>query len=173
MNNPLENVKAKVAGIAGAVGARAKGLKGVFLKLAEQHHELGSLLATAEGTKDFTKRAELWSKIRRELVSHEQAELLQVYPILDDYEVTRDIVRRHTEEATELETAVRELDGIGFQADEWHPALVRLIALVKAHVELEEEEFFPRAQDAIGDDAAREPETPYARAQQLALERIG
>jgi hypothetical protein len=173
MNNPLEQVKAKVAGISGAVEARVKGLKGVFMKLAEQHHEVASLLSTAESTEDYTKRAELWSQIRRELVSHEQAELLSVYPILEDYEATRDIVRRHTEEAGELEAAVRELDGIGFQSDAWRPSLERLIALVKAHVELEEEQFFPRAQETLGDDAARELETPFTRAKQLALEKLG
>jgi hypothetical protein len=173
MNNPLEQVKAKVAGISGAVEARVKGLKGVFTKLAEQHHEVASLLSAAESTEDFTKRAELWHQIRRELVAHEQAELVSVYPILEDYEITRDIVRRHTEDAGELEAAVRELDGIGFQAEAWLPALQRLTALVKAHAELEEEQFFPRAQEALGDDAARELETSFARAQQLALEKLG
>jgi hypothetical protein len=49
----------------------------------------------------------------------------------------------------------------------------RLVALVKAHVELEEEEFFPRAQEAIGDAAARELETPFSRAKQLAMEKLG
>jgi hypothetical protein len=99
--------------------------------------------------------------------------MLQVYPILDEYETTRDIVRIHSEDAGQLESAVRELDRVGFQSAEWPSALERLIALVKAHAELEEEQLFPRAQEAIGDDAARELETPFTRAQQLALERLG
>jgi hemerythrin superfamily protein len=173
MANPIEHVRAKVAGITGAVEARVKGLKGVFMKLAEQHHQVSSLLTAAANTDDYTKRAELWSRARRELVSHEQAEMLQVYPILDEYETTRDIVRIHSEDAGQLESAVRELDRVGFQSAEWPSALERLIALVKAHAELEEEQLFPRAQEAIGDDAARELETPFTRAQQLALERLG
>jgi iron-sulfur cluster repair protein YtfE (RIC family) len=173
MANPVEHVKAKVAGITGAVEARFKGLKGVFMKLAEQHHAVSSLLSDAEKTDDFTRRAALWAEIRRELVSHEQAELLQVYPVLEDYETTREIAHQHTEAAAELEAAVQELDSIGFQSDAWQPALERLIARVQAHVELEEEQLFPRAQEALGDEAARELEGPFERARELALARLG
>jgi hemerythrin superfamily protein len=173
MANSVEHVKAKVAGITGAVEARFKGLKGVFTKLAEQHHQVSSLLSALEKTDDLTRRAALWAEIRRELVSHEQAELVQVYPVLEDYETTREIAHRHTEAASELEAAVQELDGIGFQSDAWRPALERLIAKVRAHVELEEEQLFPRAQEALGDDAARELEAPFERAKELALERLG
>jgi hemerythrin superfamily protein len=173
MANPVEHIKAKVAGISGAAEARFKGLKGVFTKLAEQHRQVSSLLSTIEKTDDLTRRAALWAEIRRELVSHEQAELLQVYPILEDYETTREIARLHTQAAGELETAVQELDGIGFQSDAWQPALERLIQKVRAHVELEEEQFFPRAQEILGDDVARELEVPFERAKELALQRLG
>jgi hypothetical protein len=173
MANPVEHVKAKVAGMAGAVEARMKGLKGVFGKLAEQHHEVSSLLETAQETDDYTKRAKLWSDIRRELVSHEQAELMQVYPVVAEYETAKDISLQHNEEAGKLEAAVRELDGIGYQSDEWLPALKRLVELVRTHVELEEEEFFPRAQEAMGEEAARELEGPFLRAKKLAEERLG
>jgi hypothetical protein len=71
MPNPVENVVAKAVGKAAAVEARLKGLKGVFMKLAEQHHQVASLLARAESTEDFTVRASLWRQIRKELVSHE------------------------------------------------------------------------------------------------------
>jgi hemerythrin superfamily protein len=173
MANPVEHIKAKVAGISGAAEARFKGLKGVFTKLAEQHHQVSSLLSTIEKTDDLTRRAALWAEIRRELVSHEQAELLQVYPLLEDYETTREIARLHTQAAGELETAVQELDGIGFQSDAWQPALERLIGKVRAHVELEEEQLFPRAQEILGDDVARELEVPFERAKELALQRLG
>lgn len=173
MANPIEHVKAKVAGITGGVEARVKGLRGVFAKLAEQHREVSSLLGALKGVDDHTRRAQLWLDVRRELVSHEQAEMLQVYPVLEDYEITRDIVQRHAEDATLLEAVVRELDRTGYQSDEWTSSLERLIALVKAHVELEEEELFPRAQEAMGDAAARELEVPFARAKQLAMEKLG
>jgi hemerythrin superfamily protein len=173
MANPVEHIKAKVAGISGAAEARFKGLKGVFTKLAEQHHQVSSLLSTIEKTDDLTRRAALWAEIRRELVSHEQAELLQVYPLLEDYETTREIARLHTQAAGELETAVQELDGIGFQSDAWQPALERLIEKVRAHVELEEEQLFPRAQEILGDDVARELEVPFERAKELALQQLG
>lgn len=173
MTNPVEHVKAKVAGMAGAVEARMKGLKGVFRKLSEQHHEVSSLLATAVETDDYTKRAALWADIRRELVSHEQAELLQVYPVIEEHEITKDIGHRHTESAGELEAAVRELDGLGFQSDAWRAGAERLLVIVREHARVEEEEFFPRAQEALGEQVAQALEPSFTRAKALAAERLG
>ena len=89
MSNPFQDLVAKVTGKAAGVEARAKGLKGVFRKLAEQHHEVGSLLASAQKADD---PAGLWQRIRTELVSHEQAELVEIYPVLVANERTIDRV---------------------------------------------------------------------------------
>jgi hemerythrin HHE cation binding domain-containing protein len=172
MPNPIQNAVAKVAGKAAGVEARLKGLKGVFAKLAEQHHEAGALLGSTESATDHTKRRELWQQVRKELMSHEQGELLEIYPVLEGYDATREIARRHADHASELEGLIRQVDAIGVQSDAWRPALERLIAKVKEHVEKEETEFFPRAQEALGDDAARQLEKPFLRAQEMAKERL-
>ena len=52
MPNPIEKMAAKGAGKVAAIGARAKGLTGVFNTLAEQHHEAAVLLKRAEGVDD-------------------------------------------------------------------------------------------------------------------------
>jgi hemerythrin superfamily protein len=172
MPNPIQNAVAKVAGKAAGMEARLKGLRGVFAKLAEQHHEVGALLATAESTADHTTRRELWQKIRKELMAHEQAELLEIYPVLEGYEATREIARRHADHASELEGLIRQVDAIGVQSDAWRPAVERLTAKVKDHVEKEETEFFPRAQEALGDEAARQLETPFLRAQETIKQKL-
>jgi len=172
MPNPIQNAVAKVAGKTAGIEARLKGLKGVFAKLAEQHHEAGALLSSAESATDHTTRRELWQEIRKALMSHEQAELLEVYPVLEGYDATREIARRHADHAGELEGLIRQVDAIGAQSDAWRPALERLIAKVKEHVEKEEQDFFPRAQEALGDDAAKQLETPFLRAQEMAKQRI-
>ena len=91
MPNPIENIAAKAAGKVGAIEAMAKGLNGVFVTLAEQHHEACVLLSRAEGTKDAEKRRELWTEIKKQLVSHERAELAEVYPALGSDSRTEDI----------------------------------------------------------------------------------
>jgi hypothetical protein len=173
MPNTVENFVAKTVGKSAALEARLKGLKGVFTKLAEQHHMVGSLLQRAENADDFTTRASLWREIRKELVSHEQGELLEIYPALSQVESVQDIAAAHANDAAELEASIRDVDAIAFQSEEWRPALRRLIEKVKEHVELEERDFFPKAQHAIGADAAAQLLAPFERAKAMAASRLG
>lgn len=170
--NPIQNAVAKVAGKAGGIEARLKGLRGVFAKLSEQHHEVAAMLSSAASAADHTTRRDLWQEIRKALVSHEQGELVAVYPVLESYDATREIARRHADHAGELEGLIRQVDAIGVQSDAWRPALERLIAKVTEHVEKEEKDFFPRAEEALGDEAARQLEEPFLRAQAAAKERL-
>jgi len=173
MSNPMQNVVAKAAGKAAAVEAHFKGLRGVFTKLAEQHHAVAALLTRALHTEELRERNELWTQIRKELISHEQGELLEVYPVLESYEAIRDIARRHAEHATELEDSIRELDVLGAGSVAWRPALERLSAIVKEHVALEEQELFPRAQEVVGEDVAKQLEQPFLRAKEMAAKAFG
>jgi len=147
-------------------------LRGVFAKLAEQHHEAGALLSSAEKATDYTTRRELWQEVRKALMAHEQSELLEIYPVLEGYDATREIARRHADHASELEGLIRQVDAIGTQSDAWRPALERLIAKVKEHVEKEEQDFFPRAEEALGDDMAKKLEQPFLRAYEMAKQRL-
>jgi len=173
MSNPMQNVVSKVAGKAAAAEAHFKGLRGVFTKLAEQHHAVAALLTRLVHTKELKEKNDLWTQIRKELISHEQGELLEVYPVLESYESTRELARRHAEHAGELEDAIAELDVIGPGSDAWGPALSRLIAIVKDHVELEEQVLFPRAEQALGGDVAKQLEASFLRAKAMAEKAFG
>jgi hemerythrin superfamily protein len=175
MPNPLETVAAKTAAKAANVGARAKGLTGVFAKLAEQHQEVSVLLKRAAGVDDVQKRRELWATLRRELLSHERGERQVVYPALEDLEDLanlQDIVQRHAEEADTLEAAIIEIDIAGCSSPNWPSHMQRLIALVQKHVDEEEDDFFPRAQEALGKDVARDLEDPFMAAKERQMESI-
>ena len=173
MSNQMQNVVSKMAGKAAAAEAHFRGLRGVFTKLAEQHHAVATLLTRALHVEGLRERNELWTEIRKELISHEQGELLEVYPVLESYEATRELARRHGDHANELEDAIADLDAIGAGAPAWKPALERLIAIVKEHVALEEQELFPRAQQALGDEAARQLERAFLRAKEMAARAFG
>jgi hemerythrin-like domain-containing protein len=144
----------------------------VFTKLAEQHREAASLLSRADSTTDVAKRRDLWRELKKQLISHERAELSEIYPLLASYQATRDIVRRHATEAATLESTIMQLDAMNFDTPAWKPTLEKLIALVKRHVAEEESEFFPRAQETLGDDAAKELEETFLRAQQREMTEI-
>lgn len=172
MPNAIETLGAKVAGTAGAVAARARGLTGVFNKLAEQHKEVAALLQRAEVASEPEKRQDLWSKIRVELLSHEQGELREVYPAFDKHVSLRDIVEEHSDDADLLESAIKEIDGIDFASDAWPLALKRLITAVQQHVEEEEKEFFPRAQDVLAKNETKGLEQRFLAAQESVKKQL-
>jgi len=161
MPNPVEEAAAKGAGMAAAVAARAKGLTGVFNKLAEQHKEAAVLLKRAASTDDAEKREDLWRTIRRELLSHEKAELNTVYPAFNQDAALSDIPRRHNEQVPELEAAIAAIDNAGYSARNWTSLIEQLSALVQHHAEEEETKFFPRAEEALGKKVTADLEQPF------------
>jgi hypothetical protein len=173
MANPIQNAVGRVTGKPVAVETGTQGLRGVFAKLAEQHREVTTLLSIAVCTSDVAKRRKLWQEIRRELIVHEQAELLEIYPLLEANDATRDIARRHTAHAADVEQLIDEVDAVGVEAEGWQSALEGLIARVEEHIEKEENEFFPRAQQALGNDATRQLERPFLRAKEMAATMFG
>jgi hemerythrin HHE cation binding domain-containing protein len=172
MPNAMESLSAKIAGTAGAAAARAKGLTGVFNKLAEQHKEAAALLKRAETTSDPEKRRDLWTKIRVELMSHEQGELREVYPAFDKHVSLRDIVEEHADDADLLESTIKELDEIDTASEAWPVTLKRLIAAVQRHAEEEEGEFFPRAQDVLGKNETRSLEERFTAVQESVKKQL-
>ena len=159
MPNPMDQVISKGAGLVNEIKARLDGLVGVFNTLAEQHGEAGALLKLARG--DIDKRAELWPAIRAALRAHEQGELREVYPVLDNYPELQTLVKRHDTEASQLSQTVDQMDALNPRSVEFETLLNKLIGLIKAHVEEEEKHIFPTAQTVIGEDRAREIEPKF------------
>lgn len=136
-----------------AVKARLSGLVGVFKTLAEQHGEVTALLESARLSDDkFTR---LWPTIRRELLSHEQAELREVFPVVRAHEATRQLADHHDAEAAEIEQLIASIDQLMLGSPERRELFQRLIDTVVDHAREEESDIFPKAQDAIGKTEAQ------------------
>lgn len=172
MPNTVETFAAKTAGKAAGLRARAQGLVGVFNVLAQQHEQAASLLSRAQHADDPAKRRDLWLQVRCELICHERAELTTVYPVIEENPASADIARDHAESARELEAAMANVDALGYESSSWESSLQSVIDLVQRHVEQEEKEFFPRAQDTIGKDAAHALERPFLAAQQQCMSQM-
>lgn len=166
MANPIEQIATKVMGTVKAVEAGFKGLRGVFLHLAEEHGEVGSLMKRVSKTTDPKVRREHFPHIRAELLSHEKGELAEVYGVLANYEQLREVVLTHNEEAHALEKAIADVDAIDFASEEWGTSFNRLLGLVEAHVEEEENDFFPKAQEVIDEEESKQILTRYEAAKQ-------
>jgi hypothetical protein len=159
MPNRMDSIISKGAGAVKAVEARLHGLGGVFKTLSEEHGEVGALLRRVK--RDPSRRGELWPKIRQELVSHEKAELREVYPVLREYDQLRVIAERHQTEADQLSALIDRIHATEMTTATWGQMFDELIDMVDQHVKLEEGEIFPRAQEAIGASRAKELEVRF------------
>jgi len=155
MPNPVENTASKVMGAAKDIKATFKGLTGVFKHLMEEHGKVGALLLRVKASSNEEVRAELYPTIRRELLAHEKGELTAVYPVLVTFAETAGIAAEHSREAQELEAAIAAVDRLSFSDTSWAPTFEHLVELVMSHVKQEESEYFPKAQEVIGEDAAK------------------
>jgi hypothetical protein len=99
--------------------------------------------------------------IRASLRAHEQAELEEIYPVLEQHEGLQIYVRRHDAEATELATTIDQLDRVGPTSTHFGPLLDRLILLVDAHVAEEEKQIFPAALAVLGGERSKELDKPF------------
>ncbi len=156
MANPIEQIANKAMGTMKAVTAGFKGLRGVFLHLAEEHGEVGAVMKRVSKSSDAQVRREHFPHIRAELLSHEKGELSEVYGVLANYEQLRGVVLEHNDQAHTLEKAIADVDAQDFASEEWGACFDRLFLLVQAHVETEENDFFPKAQQVIDEDESKQ-----------------
>ena len=151
MSHKLEELAAKAVGTIKAAKATIERLSGVFRHLEREHGEVSALLMRLNMSKDPETRSELWQTIRKELLSHEQAERTQVYPVFKEDPETRLMAIEHERDASDLEAAISVMDALGTDSPDWQPSLQRLIELVQEHVRDEEEEYFPIADRVFRD----------------------
>jgi len=155
MPTAVESTGSKLMGVAKDIKATFKGLTGVFKHLMEEHGKVGALLKRVNSSSEESVRAELYPTIRKELLAHEKGEVMAVYPALAQFAETRHIAAQHAREAKELQSAIAAVDALAFSDASWGPTFERLVMLVETHVEQEEDEFFPKAQEVIGEDEAK------------------
>ena len=172
MNKAMAETVAKGAGVAKAAGARLKGLFGVFNTLASQHAEAKSLLKRLANTDDRETQVELWPTLRAELISHERAELDEVYPVLERHGMLHEFVQRHRNGAEQLEAAIGEIDAASYATPEWTTRMRALETLVVAHAKEEEEQFFPRAEHVLESEIIKDLDQRYRAAQASVKEEV-
>jgi hypothetical protein len=170
MPTSMDSMIAKGTGAVKSVEARLHGLVGVFRTLSEQHGEVGALLKRVNGHAE--KRADLWPKIRQELVSHEKGELREVYPVLREFAETRALADRHETEAGELSALIDRINSTATASEDWGRFFEQLVQMVEHHVEEEERDIFPKAQQVIGAARAKEIEPKFLAAKRALAQTV-
>ncbi|MBK7862908.1 MAG: hemerythrin domain-containing protein [Archangiaceae bacterium] len=172
MPNPFEQLGAKGAGAVHQVSGAIKGLHGVFNTLVGQHAEASSLLERAKATRDPAKRADLWAKIRAELLSHEKAEVAVLYPAYRTYGRLVAFANEHDQESEALERAIAAVDEAPLISNVWLTELESLISLVLKHVDEEETQWFPEAAELMSKEETADLDQRFKAKKEALLEEI-
>lgn len=172
MPSAIEEAAANAAGKFAALQGTVRGLKGVFRRLAYEHKEAGVLLKRAGATTDLVKRSHLWTKVRDEMVAHEQAELKEVYPDFEAHPALIDVVAVHELEANEIQALVAQLNETPADSPDWLAVLETLEQRWGVHAAREEGQFFPRIQGFIANVRAEELEQRYAWTKNAILDEL-
>lgn len=163
---------ARHAGQSGAPSGEARALVGVFQTLVNEHRKAAELMQRIVH-QSAESRQQAWPILRRQLLSHDRAEELEVYAALEGYDGARDILEHHKLEAAELEGAINELDAVDYESDQWMAKLSDIVALFEDHVRDEETEYFFRMQQLLGEDRARELHERFVSAQREVVHSLG
>src|SRR6185437_15842170 len=124
------------------------------LELLKQDHEnVKRLFREAEAAQDGKRRKELFDQIETELEIHTHIEETVFYPAMEQHEELRDMVAEARDEHAEVKELLEDMENMSPDDEEFESSLQDLIDNVEHHAEEEEQEMFPKAQEAVGDKA--------------------
>jgi hemerythrin superfamily protein len=172
MTNPAEELASKAMGAMKAGKATFEGLTGIFRRLAIEHGEVSALLLRVKSSSDPQVRAELFPKIRQELLAHERGELTVLYPAYREYPELAMIADKHDREAGQLEQMIGTVTATEYQDPAWESRFDALVDLVKRHVSEEENDFFPKGEKALG-ERTKSLELEFKEVKAAALKAAG
>jgi hemerythrin-like domain-containing protein len=140
-------------GKAKALKGVIEGLSGIFTTLMEEHGQISALLMRVRASSDPHVWRALLPTIREELLAHEHCELAVLYPVFRTHESTAQFARKHEREVSELEALVESLTEMEVEDPRWQRCFHELAMRVHKHVAEEENEFFPVARMAFGQES--------------------
>ncbi len=153
----------KAAGAAkGAVKALA-GYSGIFHHLAGEHAEVSTLMKRVSATADSagSERDELFAEIRRNLLAHAKGEEAEFYPVLREFDEIAALVGQCLSDHEKIEGLLDDLNVSDKSGSDWTRRFEQLVTAVDGHVDREEKELFPKANDLLEGQRAREIEQRY------------
>lgn len=172
MPGQVASAMSRGVGTVKAMEAAIRGLDGVFRTLARQHAEASALLRSAVSTEDISRRNGIWEGVRSDLLSHEGAELREIYSVLEEYAELQPLAREHAKDAEAMEELIEQIDLLDEADPEWPILLGDLIKMVEQHAYEEEREIFPKAQEVLGIMRAAELERPFLAAKERVMNEI-
>src|SRR5690242_16959382 len=122
-----------------------------FQLLKADHRKVAQLFEQLESA-DGRAKLQVFEQIRTELELHTLVEETIFYPALEKPKETHDLTLEAYEEHDVVKKLLRELSGTRTPNDEWEAQAKVLKENVEHHVEEEENELFPKAEDVLSED---------------------
>ena len=122
-----------------------------FQLLKADHQKVAQLFDQLESASGKAK-LQVFEQIKTELELHTHIEETIFYPAVEKPKETHDLTLEAYEEHDVVKKLLRELSGARTATDEWEAQAKVLRENVEHHVEEEENELFPKADDVLSDD---------------------
>ena len=122
-----------------------------FELLKTDHRKVEQLFSQLESA-NVKQKLEVFKQIKTELELHTHIEEKIFYPALEEPEETHDLALEAYEEHAVVKNLLKELGRAKTANDEWEAQAKVLQENVEHHVEEEENELFPKAESALGEE---------------------
>ena len=133
----------------------------IILDHAIQRDLIEQLLATEGDSED---RRHLFKRLKQELTIHADAEERHFYVPLIEIDRTQDDARHGIAEHHEIEELVEQVEEAEFDSSGWLKHAKNLADKVLHHLEEEEQDYFPKANEVLSDEQAEEMGDQYLNA---------
>lgn len=133
----------------------------IVLDHAIQRDLIEQLLATQGDSED---RRQLFKQLKQELSIHADAEERHFYVPLIEIDRTQDDARHGIAEHHEIEELVEQVEEAEFDSSSWLKHAKNLADKVLHHLEEEEQDYFPKANEVLSDEQAKEMGDQYLNA---------
>jgi hemerythrin-like domain-containing protein len=120
--------------------------------LKEDHREVESLISQLEGSADH----ETFGKIKNALKMHTKIEEEILYPAMEDFDETEELIDESYQEHDDVDRLLVEMSGTEPQSEDFQDLLAQLKDSIKHHVEEEENELFSNAESLLGAETLEE-----------------
>ena len=125
-----------------------------FTLLKNDHEKVAGLLEKIDATTERAAkgREDLFTQLKNELDVHARIEEEILYPVLEEYDETRDISLEAYEEHALVKQLLEELASAPKDDEHWTAKFTVLKENIEHHVEEEEGEMFKKARKVLSED---------------------
>ncbi len=131
------------------------------IELLKEDHQMARSLITELETADDQAgtdptQTETFNKLQQALKLHTRMEEELFYPALEGFAETKDLVGEAYQEHDQVDQLLAQLSALAPNEEDFQDTLTELRADIEHHVEEEENEMFPQAEELLGQSRLEE-----------------